>query len=107
MMDYQPSDDAGRREQKQNRIGAFNDANSAFARAMHGNRPFFADEIFKQLAELRKILRLEALEYADEEGRGGAEYWRNAKKNADDILARIDRICDAIRSRIARMTVVD
>ena len=102
-MDTIPNDrDAERRR----RLEEFDAANRVFAQKVHKMRPFYEQSVFVELLAFLKIVRTEAADYATERGAGGAEYWDRALKAADEIPARMEVVCDRIRSRIREMTPV-
>ena len=74
----------------------FADAFSALSDLMHRQRPFFPQKIYDSLVGLMTVN--ETLE--EELQKNAREYWEAGRRNAGEIVRRIDRLCEQIRARV-------
>lgn len=70
------------------------------------NRPFYSDDIYKEIESLVKISRIEAIKYHHGE-RYNHEYWEEAERNIKEIIDSMDKIATLIRKRIEIVEVKD
>jgi hypothetical protein len=85
------------------RLEDFGKGYDGFYSVVHCNRPFFPQEIFDLLRGLLKLALGEARDYQEgwsDPRSHDPDYWKTAEKNSQEILARIEEICEAIRKRI-------
>ena len=87
------------------RIGECREPYNAFLEIIEKSKPFFPAQVYSSLDAVREQCRLELIdcEYVD---RSHSEYWKEARKNRDELLRLIDGACEAIRTRIADVRVV-
>ena len=87
----------------------FWDAHKAFFLAVSYSRPFYSTDVWKEVNKLIKLCWGEAVEWgllahpALMRARENREdYYKNAEKNADAIKIQIEKICEAIRTRLSK-----
>ena len=98
MLDYV---DKGKTEDeiRMDRLTKLQDKFNEAVRIFDHNRPFYSDEIYKEVETLLKTSRFEAIDYQHKDNRD-VKYWEDADKNAKLIASSIDKICGLIRKRI-------
>ena len=100
MIDSVPRDEAERNRVVQKRLEAFGEAFNRFTARVHSRRPFYPQSIFTVFDELLRLAHSEAIdvEWGDKHDR---DYWKDARRNATAISDQVDKICDAVRARLA------
>lgn len=68
------------------------------------NKPFYPEDIFNEVESIIKISKREAIEWQHMPPRE-SKYYRNAEKNMDEIIAKIDNVCLQIRDRIGLLRI--
>lgn len=70
--------------------------------SIYQNRPFYPLEIWRGLVDLLGLFRFELMDSATVEEVKGLEYWDSALKNSDAMTKQIEKVCEAIRDRLAK-----
>lgn len=91
---------------KRRRLEAFDCAFNPFFQTIDENRPFYPQEVWKELKELATLMHHEAIGYQHNTS-AKVEYWKEAMENSSKIMAKIDVVENAIRHRLASLTVID
>ena len=86
-------------EIKKERLDTWNSSFNAVAKTFDYNKPFYSLEIYKEIENVLKISRNEAVDYSVLE-EGGRGYWEQGEKNIKQIGESIDTILTLIRKRI-------
>lgn len=68
------------------------------------NKPFYPEDIFIEVENIIKISRKEAIEWQHMPPRE-SEYYKNAERNMDEIISKIDTVCLKIRDRIGLLKI--
>jgi len=88
---------------KEERGTAFFEAYRELALAVEENRPFYPEEVWKELRELLQLTWVEAVDYRlSDQKRDWEKYWDKALENAKAIQEQVEKICEAIRDRLAK-----
>ena len=103
MMDHVDPDET-KEEKMRKRIGEFRVPHNAFLEVVEMNKPFYPEKVYTALANVREKCREEVIDYEFTE-RSHKEYWTEARKNQDEILALINAACEAIRLRVSEVRV--
>jgi hypothetical protein len=87
------------------RLKAFYSAYNTFWDAVQKNKPFYSEEIHKNLLKLISFSNREQIQYSHSSPNPESElfnqkYWDNAVSNKDNILNTINELCEQIRNRI-------
>ena len=90
-------------QRKAERLGRFAQAFNEFTRTYWKRRPFYPDDVFRELNELTRLVHGEAIDYELKEPRVDPGYWHQARDNAQRISEQIDRLCIVIRERLAKV----
>jgi hypothetical protein len=86
------------------RIGNVLKPYNEFSALIETNQPFYPEVVYSALVAVRNKCHEEVIDFEYTE-RPHKEYWSEARKNQEEILALIDKACEAIRSRIAEVRV--
>ena len=99
VLDYVQPDES-EEERKRKRLSAVFEAFNPFLDQINKERPFYAEDVYKELHELRSLMHREVSEYRilDPHDDG---YWDRQQANAKSITDKIDAICEAIRDRMS------
>jgi len=91
-------------ERKKKRMDSFSSSFTPFRDSIEKNRPFYAQDIYKLLNDLLKVTYNEAIDfqYSEKQDR---QYWEEGKKNEEEILQKIEAICESIRNRFQGVEV--
>ncbi|GIA35922.1 hypothetical protein ACEO96_18790 [Vibrio anguillarum] len=86
------------------RLQAFSEKFNAVFKALEHNRPFYPNEIYEVLDHVCEKCRHESIdsEYIE---RNNAEYYKEARKNQQEIVTLINSACDKIRARLGEVRV--
>jgi hypothetical protein len=90
-------------EDRKNRLTQYYfDKMKAFVESTEHNRPFYPPEVWDDIESLTRLCNAEGGQYmlmtpADDPG-----YWQRAMDNAQQINARVEKICEAIRYRLSK-----
>lgn len=68
------------------------------------NKPFYPEDIFNEIESIIKISRKEAIEWQHMPPKE-SEYYKNAERNMDEIISKIDNVCLKIRDRIGLLKI--
>jgi hypothetical protein len=105
MMDWGLGEGETEDSRKRARLGAFGESFNPFSEAVWKHRPFYPPEVFRELDELLRLMRSEAIEYQLMDPVRHESYWEKAIENAKAINAQVDRVSDTIRARISNARV--
>jgi hypothetical protein len=86
------------------RIGNVREPYNDFSALVETNKPFYPEKVYAALVAVRNKCHEEVIDCEFIE-RSHKEYWSEARKNQEEILALIDKCCEAIRVRIAEVRV--
>ena len=91
---------------KTERLNAFSMAYNDFWDAVQKNKPFYSEDIHKNLFELIGYANRERIQYSHSSPNPRSElfnqkYWDNAVSNKEKILDKINELCEQIRKRIS------
>jgi hypothetical protein len=81
----------------------FNNAYKDCGKIFENNKPFYPEDIFVEIEAILKIARKEAVEWRHQPKE--LEYFKNAEKNIDLILSKIEKVCLEIRDRIGTLQI--
>ncbi|MGY1458610.1 hypothetical protein ACW5F0_08190 [Luteimonas sp. A534] len=98
VMDFHDPHESKEDRQKR-RMSKARDAFGFVQEQVEKNKPFYAPDVYEKAREVIKICHREAV-YSDYTERPQHEYWDEAMKNQELILAAIEDACVAIRNRI-------
>jgi hypothetical protein len=87
------------------KIAAFTEVYDMYIDVMEKNKPFYSPEVYLALTEVRDRCDDEAADAGEIERLGLNEYWTQAERNREGVIASIERACEAIRTRIARVRI--
>lgn len=104
VMDFHRPDETDEQRMQQ-RLSRFAGSYDQFLVTIEGSRPFYPEQVWKELEALASLLREEAINYQYKD-RKQTEYWKEAQQSATRIVQHIDAVCEAIRNRIAALSVV-
>ena len=85
------------------RAKVFAEAHNAFLDVVERNKPFYPEAIYEALSAVRKRCHHELIDFEYVE-RPSTDYFKEAMKSQDEILALIDAACTAIRERISKVS---
>jgi hypothetical protein len=86
------------------RIGDFIAPFNGYSEIVETNKPFYPQEVYVALANVRDRCHEEVIDYEFTE-RPAKDYWSEARVKHKEIVESIDRACEAIRTRIAEVRV--
>lgn len=87
-------------ERMRRRLGELANAFNPFVDLVEKYRPFYPSDVYSSLMNLVKEIHGEAIDYEYTE-RKRSEYFKEARKNQENIMALIDEVCEAIRKRVS------
>ena len=91
------------REQRiQKRMAAFTEPYNSFLDVVEKNKPFYPPAIYEALSAVREKCHHELIDYEYHE-RPRSEYYKEARKNHENIIQLIEITCEAIRSRVTEV----
>ena len=91
-------------ERMQRRIGNVQGPYNEFSLHIEITKPFYPGAVYASLTAVRNRCHDEIVDYEFVE-RPQKEYWAEARKSQQEIIALIDDACEAIRNRIAEVRV--
>lgn len=103
MLDYIDPKES-KEDRLKRRLEAFQSNFNALREQVEKNRPFYASTVYDKLTEVVKLCHSEAIN-AEYHERPSHEYWREADKSRNEIVAAIDDTCESIRSRVSSVRV--
>jgi hypothetical protein len=75
--------------------------------AIHKNRPFYAEPVYRKVEGLWRLCARQQRSYRTALQRGNmAAYWTEATSHADEILRWVDETCNGIRNRLAEIGAI-
>lgn len=84
------------------RVAAFTAPYNALLDLVEKNKPFYPPAIYEALSAVREKCRHELIDYEYVE-RPNLEYYKEARKNQEEILQLIEEACEAIRKRVTEV----
>jgi hypothetical protein len=94
------------KETKEDRMNkrrlAFASPYNSFLDIIEKSKPFYPQQIYDSLSAVREKCHHELIDYEYDE-RPRSEYYKEARKNQDEIVALIDEACSAIRRRVSEV----
>lgn len=97
---YDPQETKEARMQK--RMNAFTEPYNAFLDIVEKNKPFYPAAIYEALSAVLMKCHHELIDYEYVE-RPSSEYYKEARRNHEEIIQVIESSCHAIRARIAEV----
>lgn len=91
-------------ERMQRRIGNVIKPYDEFSLHIETAKPFYPEDVYSALTAVRNRCHDEIIDYEFVE-RPQKEYWEEARKSQEEIVALINQSCEAIRNRIAEVRV--
>ena len=91
-------------DRKKRRLDDFSEAVNEFTKIFHTQQPFYPQEIFDYLAEIRTITFKEAIGYKNK-NIDRDDYWEEVERNHDRILENIETVLKLIRQRIGSLKI--
>jgi hypothetical protein len=94
-------------DRKRRRLEAYSTAAKEMWNVFERNRPFYPEEIYKELSALASRARTEAIGY--KLGNSQAQwqtYWEESQQAAKDIVSLTDNVCSALRKRLDALAAV-
>ncbi len=88
-------------EHNQKLLNAFAEEFNPFADLVYTTRPFYPESVYLELTKVMQLVYGEAQALRLHDPAKTPDYWDKALENANEIIAQIDKICDAIRARLA------
>jgi len=93
-------------ERKKIKIQDFFDSFNKCVISYENNKPFYPENIYKEIESVLKTSRKEAIEF-EMMSPIESDYFKNAENNMDEIIEKIDIICIKIRDRIGLLKAGD
>lgn len=87
---------------RRDRATKFNEALNKYIITVNHNRPFYPPAIWEEFQTLLKLCWGEAVDFSIFDARTDRDYWTKAMDNSKAINLQIDRICEAIRTRLSK-----
>ena len=105
--DWGPTTGKSEDEIRGERRKCFLEAHSSVFLAVNISKPFYSEEVWKQIQELIKLCWGEAVEWGLfsslwRERMKREDYWDKQQKNFESINKQIDITCEAIRTRLSK-----
>jgi hypothetical protein len=95
-----PTETKAQRMQK--RMKAFTEPYNSFLDVVEKNKPFYPPAIYDALSAVREKCHHELIDYEYVE-RPGSEYYKEARRNHEEIIELIENTCHAIRMRVTEV----
>ncbi|WP_148045461.1 hypothetical protein [Salinisphaera orenii] len=92
-------------ERKKKRLADFSKPFTDYRDVVEKNRPFYSPEVYERLDEVLHLCYDESVDFEYTE-RDTSEYFKEARRNRDQIVAAIDVTCEKIRKRINSVVAV-
>lgn len=89
---------------KNRKWSAFKNAFTGTLNIFEHNKPFYPDDIYNEIDKIIRTSRKESVEF-EYMPSSELEYYKHGEKNMDEIISRIDIICDKIRHRIGILKI--
>lgn len=106
VLDYTLREGETEEQRKQERLQKFADAYNKFIDVFRVTRPFYPEEVYKELLRLEELVHFEAIDYQIGTPNSDFSYWKQAKENSEAISKQCEKICTVIRERLARLSTV-
>lgn len=100
MLDYYDAKETAE-ERRHRRLQEFGEAFNAMQNAVWKSKPFYSAAVHRELQELTRLVRGEAIHYEHGDPDRDENYWREAIKNIEAISTQIDVVCEVIRQRVS------
>lgn len=95
-------------ERKLKRLRKFKETYNLLVTNVESNRPFIPSDIYTAIREFQQCCRKESIEYEHSNlYENGMNYWKEAELNVKEILRFLDVICDHIRNRLHKLSVIE
>ena len=98
VMDFHDPNESKENRQKR-RLSKAREALVSVQEQVEKNKPFYAPDVYDKARDVIKVCHKEAV-HSDYTERPHHEYWNEAMKNQEFILAAIEDACIAIRNRV-------
>jgi hypothetical protein len=96
-------DEADEQKKREEKLDSFAAAQKQFFEAFERSKPFYPQVVWSEIASLNSLCWDKAFAYKyGPEKKDLTEHWEQAQKNSEAIRAQIDKICEAIRTRLAK-----
>jgi hypothetical protein len=95
--------DEDRDERFKRRLARFEDALSAFVRAVDDHSPFYAEDIFRELSATVQVAQHESVSVALEKPEKMTEWYREGAANFRVFRDSAEKVSTLIRSRLASL----
>lgn len=96
------------KERKLRRLRKFKDSYNLLVNNVESNRPFIPNDIYTVIREFQLCCRKESIEYEHSNlHEDGMQYWKDAESNTNEIIRVLDVVCEAIRSRLHKLSVIE
>jgi hypothetical protein len=94
-------------ERKKKRLHDFSTTFYAFRDTAENNKPFYPIVLWTELDELIKLVYKEAVGYSyGDPIEDFKSYWKDSQENFNQIIQKVDKICEVIRDRIDKLKSV-
>jgi hypothetical protein len=92
-------------ERMRRRLQELASAFNPFVDLVEKHRPFYPSNVYSSLINLVKEIHGEAIDYEYSE-RKRSEYFKEARKNQEKIVALIEEVCESIRARVSSVVPI-
>lgn len=83
------------------RMAQYSNAGKAVSDLFEKNKPFYPESIYKEVSNLLKITRFEAVKSSLRDYKDTDEYWNEAEKNAKSIVDSMEKVHRLVRARVS------
>lgn len=87
------------------RFEAFGAAHDPFIMAIDHQSPFYAEDIFRELDGLIRIVKREGLDVESSHDRFTPEWYSRGETNFTDFVAGAEKVSESIRARLSKLSV--
>ncbi|WP_275063477.1 hypothetical protein [Enterobacter ludwigii] len=95
-------------ERKLRRLQKFKEAFNLLVTHVESNRPFLPVGIYTFIREFQRCCRKESIEYEHAcLNEDGMRYWKDAEVNINEVLKNMDNVCEVIRERLHKLSVIE
>lgn len=95
-------------ERKLRRLRKFKESYNLLVNNVESNRPFIPNDIYTVIREFQRCCRKESIEYEHSSlHENGMQYWKDAEANTNEIIKVLDIVCEAIRNRLHKLSVIE
>lgn len=91
-------------ERMKERLEKLNDSFNACLASFDKNKPFYPQDVYDKIEKALRLSRSEAIDYqhGDKHSR---EYWEDSKKNIDEMIDAMEKVCEIMRKRIGLIRI--